>query len=48
MPLKDDDFSKIDKPEEYLNIIEELHEEINADKEDVIYDFDLEDEEEEE
>ncbi|MFV0394731.1 MAG: hypothetical protein ACK5LC_10100 [Coprobacillaceae bacterium] len=47
MPLKDDDFSKTNKPEEYLNIIEELQELQDDEKEKPDYDFEIEEEEEE-
>jgi hypothetical protein len=46
MPLKDDEFSKINKPEEYLNIIEELHEEKDSEVIEIEYDLDIDEEEE--
>jgi hypothetical protein len=47
MPLKDDDFTKTNKPEEYLHIIEELQEEQEKDICEVSYHLEMEDEEEE-
>lgn len=47
MPLKDDDFSKTNKPEEYLHIIEELQEELDNKGCELSYDFEIEEEEEE-
>lgn len=47
MPLKDDDFTKTNKPEEYLHIIEELQGEQEKDICEVSYHLEMEDEEEE-
>ena len=47
MPLKDDDFSKTNKPEEYLHIIEELQEEQDKEVGKLSYDLEMEEEEEE-
>jgi|AKZA01.1.fsa_nt_gi hypothetical protein len=47
MPLKDDDFSKTNKPEEYLHIIEELQEEQDKEICKLSYDLEMEEEEEE-
>lgn len=47
MPLKDDDFTKTNKPEEYLHIIEELQEEQEKELCEVSYHLEMEDEEEE-
>lgn len=52
MPLKDDNFARVGKPEAYTEVIDSLHQKQEEDKVEVEYDldlaFDVEDADEEE